>query len=282
MKKNFTLIELLVVIAIIGILASLLLPSLQRAAFSARLVACKSNLRQIAIGLTTYTVDYDGFYPEGKDDGVGEWAEGRPTSYQINNVPKYNALAEYFNGGYGDYRDITYRNKLWKCPEGVRGLPPERSDAQSYYSMFFNVYHGSSSRANSPEGYRYSEPANVMRKAGWEWTMKYVSKGISGLKFDVLAADLTRGQGSSTYFGSITGVMTNHIWGGYKANHYQWQPLYQAGIGGVTSVNYVFTDGGARTFEVPTAAIWSQTNTADTFGFATKDAFLTPREYGSE
>jgi prepilin-type N-terminal cleavage/methylation domain-containing protein/prepilin-type processing-associated H-X9-DG protein len=58
----FTLIELLVVIAVIGILASLLLPALNRAKERGRSAVCQSNLRQLGVALRMYVDDF-GAYP---------------------------------------------------------------------------------------------------------------------------------------------------------------------------------------------------------------------------
>ena len=59
--RKFTLIELLVVVAIIGILISMLLPSLSNARKSARAVVCKSNQANMYKGY--YMHSYDGYTP---------------------------------------------------------------------------------------------------------------------------------------------------------------------------------------------------------------------------
>lgn len=62
-KRGFTLIELLVVIAIIAILAAILFPVFAKAREKARQSSCQSNMKQIALGVSMYSQDYDETMP---------------------------------------------------------------------------------------------------------------------------------------------------------------------------------------------------------------------------
>ena len=62
-RRAATLIELLVVMAMIGLLISILIPSLKRSMDLASATVCKHNLREIGHGLMLYRVDNDGWLP---------------------------------------------------------------------------------------------------------------------------------------------------------------------------------------------------------------------------
>lgn len=63
LRHAFTLIELLVVIAIVALLISILVPALGRAREVGRRTVCGSNLRQFGIAFTSYSSDFDSWFP---------------------------------------------------------------------------------------------------------------------------------------------------------------------------------------------------------------------------
>ena len=71
-KRRFTLIELLVVVAIIGILLTILLPSLSKARIAAKKAVCKSNMRQVGIASTGYVSTNNMTHPPIFRDSTGD------------------------------------------------------------------------------------------------------------------------------------------------------------------------------------------------------------------
>lgn len=93
-QKGFTLIELLVVIAVIGILASVVLVSLNSARGKARDAKRMADLKQLTIALALY-YDTHGAYPLSQPFGSSSWINrgncasfgGYPTSGSDGWIP---------------------------------------------------------------------------------------------------------------------------------------------------------------------------------------------------
>ena len=141
--RGFTLIELLVVIAIIAILAAMLLPALSRAKSAADTAGCKSNLRQLMLGLAMYADDYKGYPP------VVNLAPNRTEQGLVAGLQPYlkspRPGENYFVDPQGNWIYQGAKNSVWACPayNRLRG-------------MFFDHW-------GSPEGtsYGYNENGSL-------------------------------------------------------------------------------------------------------------------------
>jgi len=132
--RGFTLIELLVVIAIMAILASLLLPALNRARARGYTASCLANLKQLQTAWLMYLDDFADRFPPNKSARVGGVQQNLPDSWVVGNAQVDTSPANLQRGVLYPYVPAA---AVFRCAgdrstvQGQTALPRTRSYALS-------------------------------------------------------------------------------------------------------------------------------------------------------
>lgn len=127
--KKFSLIELLVVVAIIGILASLLMPSLKKSRETARRAVCLSNMKQISVGMTLFSTDNDDDLPPlmVKD------ADDYHSSYSWTSVPYWEIESSGINQENSYWHNFLIRQDYVEAADAYT-CPSHESRGVNFFS----------------------------------------------------------------------------------------------------------------------------------------------------
>lgn len=114
-SKNFTLLELMIVIAIMGILLTLLMPSLEKARTAAKIAVCHSNLKQHGIALAAYMSSGNNRFPidTSLNDQQMYYYSGKRGNYNmVNSVDSDKKFLNKYMG----YEEQGLDIPVAKCP----------------------------------------------------------------------------------------------------------------------------------------------------------------------
>ena len=202
-KNGFTLIELLVVISIIALLLSILMPALQKVKERGRRVICQSNLRQIGLGFSLYSVENKGYVlPD----------------YLHSGMPWDASLAPYFSTREKDAKKAFFVCPSDKQPRKFDPLNNIYSENESFLARSYALNAGLANRNDF-----YLDPDDDKKRLGGNGSnvpAKYhevISTGrvIHAMEFhlgydDILCRSFSSGDFSS--FGNVQGGSAYQEW----------------------------------------------------------------------
>lgn len=231
-RTAFTLVELLVVVAILALLIAILLPSLKKAQYVAKVVVCQSNQRQLAIGLLTYTTEYENYYPS---DGHTR-TNGRPWDQAMTTlasnyleVDVRPLIRPYWTSQQGE------RTPLEQCPLAPelestdqiwRSGTVDRFTSYLFYFNFSGAYY-----AQPPFGQPMQRAGDLFKPVATDdW-------GVQTLISDVAAEHQTNYQRFSNHH-ALNPAYAPHT-------HWYFQRAYRTPVGSpaATSANFARQDG---------------------------------------
>lgn len=129
-QRGFTLIELLVVLAVIAILASLLLPSLNRAKRSAQGAVCLNNLKQWGLATQLYAGNNDDLLPQDGQSNPDTTSKG-----WYNALPRELGLPPYAEMPWHTNSAVEPGRCIWICPANSR-----RSNGLNLFHYCLNLH----------------------------------------------------------------------------------------------------------------------------------------------
>jgi len=151
--KKFTLVELIIIVVVIAGLTALLLLVFSSSRMRDRNAVCKSNLRQMGLGMQLYRSDNDESYP---DTGAIGAKDASGVEYMTANYRR--ALGEDDGGGGGPevyglavaLRQYLGNNKkIWLCP-GATSLKQSYKNTYAWYSTYFSALAKSKGKSFRP------------------------------------------------------------------------------------------------------------------------------------
>ncbi len=224
-RMNFTLIELLIVIAIIAILASMLLPALNKARGKAKEIHCVNNMKQLGITLLVYADSWNQFLPPVQTTST----PGAGTRYWF------------------DSSMLNLNSKLmYGCPEAKYQAPNPNSSEYAIMSYALHNYYW-----GGP--YTQSISLNAFKKC------KFSEKVIFGDGSN--SSDHNNWYGSSSlaitsnYRGYLFDAMTSYprFRHGNKNEVVAYQDTHRSHVGNTSRASFCFLDGHAGLMTVTEA-----------------------------